>query len=110
MTPPTGSALGLAQDSPARALWGALRYLRAENEAVYVGKVVVVANGLLRRWNKKPMMESSFQRYLRAGHSAGLCDTLAQAGIAVHCGPQGGEKRGHVRVELPRIPAAIEGV
>lgn len=101
MTPPSGADLGMPQHSPVQALWYAVRYLRAYEMPVFIGKLTVMMNYKLAKWGKAEchFMDASTQRFLRTGHVNSLPAYLPSGWLVV-CGKDG-VPRGHVRVYPP---------
>ena len=101
MALPSGKQLDIPPRTPAHALWMALRYLHADRQPVFVGKLATMMNHKLRQW-KKPhsFMEASVQRFLRDCHVNSVADYLPWW-IELTCGKDG-VKRGHVLLRVVR--------
>lgn len=88
MNLPSSKVLRLPPKSYVRALWLALRFLRADRHPVYVGDIATFANRKARQWGLKREMEASWQRYLREGHINSIADRLPVR-LEVVCGKKG---------------------
>ena len=95
MNLPSGADLGLAQDSPARLCWRALRYHHADQGPVYLGVIANTLNHWLAKAMHKALMDDSVRKYAaQPGFKPGCYDSAWAAGFEIQYGPQRSQPKG----------------